>query len=106
MAPEKPGSNQLAGLPPYRGGKVSAFSSLRAAAEREASLGGPLGLERAATPVMLGGFTDSIAQMLAKELEPLGEEDLALMRPHWKALRIYGASGFAGTLLEEIRAER
>ncbi len=72
VAPEKPGSTQLAGLPPYRGGNVSAFSSLRAAAERETSVGGPLGLERAATPVMLGGFTDSIAQMLAKELEPLG----------------------------------
>lgn len=63
---------RLAGLPPYRGGTVSAFSSLRAAAERDAHVGAPLGLQRAATPVMLGGFTDSVARMLAEELEPLG----------------------------------
>jgi len=32
-------------------------------------------------------------------------EDLALMRPHWQLLRTYGASGFARTLLEVIRAD-
>lgn len=32
-------------------------------------------------------------------------EDLALMRPHWQLLRTYGASDFARTLLELIRAD-
>ncbi|MFN2371038.1 MAG: hypothetical protein ABR506_07785, partial [Candidatus Krumholzibacteriia bacterium] len=32
-------------------------------------------------------------------------EDLALMVPRWNLVRIYGASGFASTLLEIIRAD-
>ncbi len=30
-------------------------------------------------------------------------EDLALMTPHWRLLRVYGASGFAESMLHEIR---
>jgi hypothetical protein len=68
-----PNRAQLAGLPPYRGEEpVTALSVLRRAAESRAEQSGPLGLERASTPVMLGGFSDSVARLLAKELEPLG----------------------------------
>jgi hypothetical protein len=65
-------SARFAGLPPYHGGDVTAFSALRAAAAIDTRSSEPLGLRRSATPVMLGGFTDSVAHMLAKELEPLG----------------------------------
>ena len=71
-AEPREGSARFAGLPPYQGGDVAAFSTLRAAAAKDAHASEPLGLRRAATPVMLGGFTDSVAHMLAKELEPLG----------------------------------
>ncbi len=71
--PRPPNRAQLAGLPPYRGEEpVTAFSVLRRVAESRAEQSGPLGLERASTPVMLGGFSDSVARLLAKELEPLG----------------------------------
>lgn len=32
-------------------------------------------------------------------------EDLALMLPHWNLVRVYGARGFAGTLLQVIRED-
>ncbi len=41
-------------------------------------------------------------------IQPTAEqlrEDLALMAPHWKMLRIYGAGGFAETLLQVIRED-
>jgi hypothetical protein len=67
-----PSTERLAGLPPFRGEHpVSALSSLRALQSKK-SASGPVGLHRASTPIMLGGFTDSVAHMLAQELEPLG----------------------------------
>ena len=71
--PERPSRQRLAGLPPYRGeAAVDALSTIRALQEKQARTTAPLGLQRTSTPVMLGGFSDSVAQMLAKELEPLG----------------------------------
>lgn len=71
--PERPSRQRLAGLPPYRGeADVDALSTIRALQEKQAHASAPLGLQRTSTPVMLGGFSDSVAQMLAKELEPLG----------------------------------
>jgi len=73
VAPQAPSRARLAGLPPYRGdGDVSAFSTIRALAKSRSVGASPMGLQPASTPVMLGGFSDSVAQMLAKELEPLG----------------------------------
>jgi hypothetical protein len=69
-----PHPSRLAGLPPWRGdGRRDAFAALRAHAERR-GLGrrGPRGLTRAATPIMLGGFTDTMANLLGDELEPFG----------------------------------
>ncbi len=69
----RPSSDRLAGLPPYWGTEdVDALSTLHALREKRAHAEAPLGLQRASTPVMLGGFTDSVAHMLAEELEPLG----------------------------------
>ena len=66
-------NQRLAGLPPYRGGEdVHALSTLHSLREKYARSAPPGGLGRASTPVMLGGFTDSVAHMLAEELEPLG----------------------------------
>jgi hypothetical protein len=63
----------LAGLPPYSGQhQVSALSTIRALQKKKASIQAPLGLDRATTPIMLGGLDDAVAHMLAKELEPLG----------------------------------
>lgn len=71
--PPAPHPDRLAGLPPYRGERdVDALSTLRALRTKRAQAEAPLGLQRASTPVMLGGFTDSVAHMLAEELEPLG----------------------------------
>lgn len=68
-----PSKERLAGLPPYRGEhRVDAFSTLRALKDQKPAAEVPLGLHRSATPIMLGGLNDSVAQMLAKELEPLG----------------------------------
>jgi hypothetical protein len=68
-----PSSERLAGLPPFRGDHpVSAFSAIRALQDKKTRSEGPVGLHRASTPIMLGGFTDSVAHMLAEELEPLG----------------------------------
>jgi len=69
----RPSKERLAGLPPFRGEhEVSAHSTLRALQEKKARTKGPLGLHQASTPLMLGGLDDAIAQMIAKELEPLG----------------------------------
>lgn len=68
-----PSKERLAGLPPYEGEhRVDALSTLRALQEKKSATEVPLGLHRSATPLMLGGLNDSVAQMLAKELEPLG----------------------------------
>jgi hypothetical protein len=72
-APQRPSNERLAGLPPYRGEhEVDALSTIHALQAQQAKMQAPLGLQRASTPVMLGGFSDSVAQMLAKELAPLG----------------------------------
>jgi SpoIVB peptidase S55 len=68
-----PSKERLAGLPPYRGDQaVDAFSTIRALRKQRAGTESSVGLYRATTPIMLGGLDDSIANMLAKELEPLG----------------------------------
>ncbi len=67
--------HRFAGLPPFVGDhEVDALSAVRAIAKRRESSRGPVGLKAAATPVMLGGLTDSVAMMLADELRPLGFE--------------------------------
>lgn len=72
-APARPSKNRLAGLPPFRGQHpVDALSTIRAVQKKVPASEGPVGLHRASTPVMLGGFSDSVAHMLAEELEPLG----------------------------------
>ena len=69
----RPSKERLAGLPAFRGeNEVSALSTLRALQQKKTRSKGPLGLHQASTPLMLGGLDDSIAQMIAKELEPLG----------------------------------
>ena len=69
----RPSKERLAGLPAFRGeNQVSALSTLRALQDKKGRTKGPLGLHLASTPLMLGGLDDSIAQMIAKELEPLG----------------------------------
>jgi len=68
-----PSKERFAGLPPFRGEhQVSALSTIRALQKQQAGMQAPAGLHRATTPIMLGGLHDSVAQMLAKELEPLG----------------------------------
>jgi hypothetical protein len=70
---QRPSKERFAGLPPFRGEReVSAFSTIRALQKQRASAQAPVGLHRATTPIMLGGLDDSVAHMLAKELEPLG----------------------------------
>ena len=72
-APARLPKERLAGLPPFRGEhEVNALSAIHALQKKKAGSQAPLGLHRAATPIMLGGLDDSVAQMLAKELEPLG----------------------------------
>ncbi len=71
-APASPSRERLAGLPPYVGQHdVDALSTIRAVQKKYAATS-PVGLQRAATPIMLGGLHDSVARMLADELEPLG----------------------------------
>jgi hypothetical protein len=68
-----PSRERFAGLPPFRGEReVNALSTIRALQKQRADMQGPVGLHRATTPIMLGGLHDSVAHMLAKELEPLG----------------------------------
>ncbi|MFW2387143.1 MAG: SpoIVB peptidase S55 domain-containing protein [Polyangiales bacterium] len=72
-APARPSKERFASLPPFRGDhEVSALSTIRALKKKRASARAPLGLHRATTPIMLGGLNDSVARMLADELEPLG----------------------------------
>ncbi len=59
---------------PSRGGAGAlpdAFTALDAHAA-QLTRRGPQGLAPASTPVMLGGFTDEVAALLAEKLEPLG----------------------------------
>ncbi len=71
--PQRLPKERLAGLPPFRGEhEVDALSTIRALKEKSALTQAPIGLHRASTPIMLGGLHDSVAHMLAKELEPLG----------------------------------
>jgi hypothetical protein len=68
-----PSKERFAGLPPFRGEHpVSALSTIRALQKQRTHTQAPAGLHRATTPIMLGGLDDSVAHMLAKELEPLG----------------------------------
>ena len=71
--PERPATERFAGLPPYRGEHaVDALSTIHALQQKRTDTLAPVGLHRATTPIMLGGLHDSVAHMLAKELEPLG----------------------------------
>lgn len=72
--PTRESRDRFAGLPPFTGGPVDAFTTLRASAKKRSAEQGPVGLRAATTPVMLGGFTDSVARMLSDELAPLGLE--------------------------------
>lgn len=68
-------SPRLAGLRPYTGGDRSALDPLREHAERHGVTGrssDPRGMQRASTPLMLGGFTDQMANQLGDLLEPFG----------------------------------
>jgi len=68
-----PSKERFAGLPPFWGEhEVTALSTIRALQKQRADMQAPVGLHRATTPIMLGGLHDSVAHMLAKELEPLG----------------------------------
>ncbi len=72
-AAPRPSRERFAGLPPFEGRRpVDAFSTIRAVQKKQRREEGPLGLHRVSTPIMLGGFHDSVAHMLAQELEPLG----------------------------------
>ena len=64
-------SPRFAGLAPYLGGEASALGPLEAHRERTRSTHPP-GLHVAATPVMLGGFTDEVAELMGEQLEPFG----------------------------------
>lgn len=63
-----------AGLAPYRGDvHRTPLDLVRAHAERfGVSRATSTGLERASTPLMLAGFSDSVTRRLARELEPYG----------------------------------
>jgi hypothetical protein len=73
--PTRPSSARLAGLSPYLAeSRRSAFSPLEEHAARSDArpASGPRGMMPASTPVMLGGMTDQIANLLADRLEPFG----------------------------------
>ncbi|MBO6934537.1 MAG: hypothetical protein JJ863_06170 [Deltaproteobacteria bacterium] len=61
----------LAGLPAYRGEPTNAFAPMRAHVERRPPVSEHQ-MRPAATPIMLGGFTDEVATLLGNELEPMG----------------------------------
>lgn len=72
-SPARASRERFASLPPFRGEhEVSALSTIRALKKKRSHAQAPLGLHRATTPIMLGGLDDSVARMLADELEPLG----------------------------------
>ena len=64
-------SRGLAGLPAYRGDRTDAFGPLRAHLARRPPVAEGR-MRPAATPLMLGGFTDEVATVLGNELEGLG----------------------------------
>ncbi len=71
----RPSRARLAGLAPYVGDAPrTAFSPLEdhAARVHRTPAPGPRGMIPAATPVMLGGMTDAVANLLAERLEPFG----------------------------------
>lgn len=78
LAPERASRRvigpHLAGLPAYRGGDVTPTTALRAHAERVGAVATPSGttLQPAATPLMLGGFDESVVRMLDEQLAPFG----------------------------------
>lgn len=69
---------RLAGLPHYRGGSSEPWSALDSLQAHGAASGqlqrvtDPRGMQRASTPLMLGGFTDRAANQLGDLLEPFG----------------------------------
>ncbi|MEO0325579.1 MAG: hypothetical protein AAF447_21660, partial [Myxococcota bacterium] len=66
---------RLAGLPPYRGGDVAALDGLRAHGRRHGWVTNATAVGRpvpAATPLMLGGFSDAAAAVLEEVLAPFG----------------------------------
>lgn len=65
-------SPRLAGLPPYTGGRVDALEALRRHGDRIGSGTSRDGLAPASTPLMLGGFHDSIADLLGEALSGYG----------------------------------
>lgn len=70
-------SARFAGLPPFLGeAPTDALTPLRAQARRSTvavpGTGGALQLERAATPLMLGGLSDRAVEALSAELAPYG----------------------------------
>lgn len=72
--PRRRSSPTFAGLAPWRGGdSPTATDAIRA---HRAHLGldrrDPNAMQAASTPLMLGGFTDDVAAMLGRELEPFG----------------------------------
>ena len=69
--PAAAAQRRTAALPPT---DVDAFAGVRADVARlaQARSTGPVGLVPAQTPLMLGGFTDDVAQMLSRELSGLG----------------------------------
>lgn len=62
---------RLAGLPAYRGERTDAFAPLHAHMQRRPPVAEHQ-MRPAATPIMLGGFTDEVANLLGNELEPMG----------------------------------
>lgn len=65
-------SPRLAGSRPYIGeGEPNALAALEAHHARTRR-SNPPGLHVAATPVMLGGFTDEVAELMGEQLEPFG----------------------------------
>jgi hypothetical protein len=70
-AARSPRRASLDGLPPYLGARVDAFSTVRAHRQNVVTPP-PLGLQPAATPLMLAGFTPRMTRLLQEELEPFG----------------------------------
>lgn len=72
-----PSRARLAGLPPFLGAeRTDALTPLRAQARLASAAipgsGGALRLERAETPLMLGGFSDRAVEALTEQLAPYG----------------------------------
>ncbi|MEZ4329603.1 MAG: hypothetical protein R3B40_30505 [Polyangiales bacterium] len=65
------GGGRAAALPPT---DADALTGIRGDIARvaQARVNGPVGLQPAQTPMMLGGFTDDVAQLLSRQLSALG----------------------------------